>query len=86
MFTNTANDNKSSMPSQNNHDELTIVPSNDNLKGIGSSGNLFMLTIDPILAQNLGIKRDFLKRFTMQGRRTQLNHNNLSETILAWAS
>jgi hypothetical protein len=50
------------------------------------SDALLMLNIDPRLAQNLGIKREFLKRFTMPGRKTQLNHNNLSETILAWAS
>jgi hypothetical protein len=86
LTTNPANDNQPSMPSHSDHDELTIVPSNDNLKGIGSPGNLLMLTIDPLLAQNLGLKHEFLKGFATPARKTQLNHNNLSETILAWAS
>jgi hypothetical protein len=84
LTTNPANDNQPSMPSHSDYDGLTIVPSNDNLKGIGSPGNLLMLTIDPILAEKLGINREFLKSFTMSGRKIQLNHNNLGDTLLAW--
>jgi hypothetical protein len=86
MFTNQANDNQSTISSNGNSDDLTMAPDNDNKKSKISYDALLMLNIDPILAQNLGIKREFLKRFTMPGRKTQLNHNNLSETILAWAS
>jgi hypothetical protein len=45
-----------------------------------------MLNIDPLLAQNLGLKHEFLKRFAIPARKTQLNHNNLRDTLLAWAS
>jgi hypothetical protein len=86
MFTNQANDNQSTISSNGNSDESTMMQSNDNKKSKISYDALLMLNIDPLLAQNLGIKREFLKRFTMPGRKTQLNHNNLSETILAWAS
>jgi hypothetical protein len=86
MFTNQANDNQSTISSNGNSDESTMIQSNDNKKSKISYDALLMLNIDPLLAQNLGIKREFLKRFTMPGRKTQLNHNNLSETILAWAS
>jgi hypothetical protein len=86
MFTNQANDNQSTISSNGNSDDLTMMQSNDNKKSKISYDALLMLNIDPLLAQNLGIKREFLKRFTMPGRKTQLNHNNLSETILAWAS
>jgi hypothetical protein len=86
MFTNQANDNQSTISSNGNSDESTMAPDNDNKKSKISYDALLMLNIDPLLAQNLGIKREFLKRFTLPGRKTQLNHNNLSETILAWAS
>jgi hypothetical protein len=86
MFTNQANDNQSTISSNGNSDDLTMAPDNDNKKSKISYDTILMLNIDPLLAQNLGLKHEFLKRFTMPGRKTQLNHNNLSETILAWAS